>query len=254
MELSPEAVAAYMNRIGFADPVQLDMATLAGLQRAHMTTVPFENLHVFHGRGVSTFAEWSIPKVVEHGRGGWCFELNGAFSTLLEALGFRVTRLAAGVLLDGESPPSEPDHLTLLVDLDEPWLVDVGFGDSFIRPLQLNREDPQDGLDTKYRLRRVGDYRILEKAGEEGWEPQYRFTSDAHGLSDFTRRSDYLQSTPSKHWTESPFATRLLDGGPDRVWLLRDRIKLRRGGNVSVTQVPSDRWDAELLEWFGMAP
>ena len=254
MDLSSDAIAAYLSRIGFTEPVNLDLASLEGLQRAHMTTVPFENLHVFHQRGVSTAADWSVPKIVERGRGGWCFELNGAFSALLEALGFRVTRLAAGVLLDGGEPPSVPDHLALRVDLNEPYLVDVGFGDSFIYPLLLDSQEPQEGGDAKYRLRRDGQFRILEKAAAVAWEPQYRFTLDAHQLTDFAARSDFLQNTPSEHWTKSPFATRLVDGGPDRVWLLRNRLKLRRNGNVSVTPVADEHWAAVLEDWFGMAP
>ncbi|NND04694.1 MAG: arylamine N-acetyltransferase [Acidimicrobiia bacterium] len=254
MDLNQDAIAAYLGRIGFSGPVHTDLETLSSLQSAHMTAVPFENLHVFHGRGVSTAAEWSIPKVVEQGRGGWCFELNGAFSTLLEALGFEVTRLAAGVLLNDGVPPPMPDHLTLRVDLDEPYLVDVGFGDSFISPLLLNLDAAQDGGDTAYRLRSDGEFRILERASDDGWAPQYRFTLEEHKLADFTDRSDFLQATPSEHWTEAPFATRLIDGGPDRVWLLRNRIKLRRDGQVSVTAVPADRWAETLHDWFGMTP
>ena len=97
------------------------------------TSVPFENLDVFHRRGVQTGAEWSVPKIVARGRGGWCFELNGAFASLLEALGYQVTRFAATVLLPtstGSGPSPIPTHLTLQVDLDRPYLVDVGFGDS----------------------------------------------------------------------------------------------------------------------------
>ena len=192
--------------------------------------------------------------MVDEGRGGWCFELNGAFGTLLAALGFKVTMLAAGVLLDGGIPPTEPDHLTLRVDLDQPYLVDVGFGDSFIRPLELDESDPQDGIDASYRLRHDGEFRILEKSSEEGWEPQYQFNLEARALDDFTPRSDYLQTTPSKHWTKAPFATRLVDGGPDRVWLLHNRLKLRRNGDTSVAPVAEDRWAATLSDWFGMSP
>lgn len=254
MSLTPEQVAAYLDRIGFEGEPSVDLDTLAALQRAHMTAVPFENLHVFHRRGVATSTEWSVPKVVDEGRGGWCFELNGAFSALLYSVGFQVTRLAASVLLDDGEPLAEPDHLTLRVDLDQPYLVDVGFGDSFIRPLELDSDAAQDGLDAAYRLRRNSDLRVLEQRGDDGWAPQYQFDLRPHVLDDFTPRSDYLQTTPSRHWTKAPFATRLLDGGPDRVWLLHNRLKLRRNGNVTVTPVPQDRWAATLSDWFGMTP
>lgn len=91
-----------------------------------MTTVPFENLDVHARRGVGTGLDWTVPKIVERRRGGWCFELNGAFSRLLNALGFTVRQLGATVLRSPAS--SEPGHLTLEVTLDELYLVDVGFG------------------------------------------------------------------------------------------------------------------------------
>ena len=61
-------------------------------------------------------------------------------------------------------------------------------------------------------------------------KPQYRFGSEPRELADFDPPSRRLQTQPGLHWTESPFATRLLDGGPDRVTLLKDRLKLRRSG------------------------
>ena len=94
-------VDRYLDRIGYTGPIRLDVACLEALQRAHMTAAPFENLDVSRGRPVRTDVEWGLDKVVDRRRGGWCFELNGAFSVLLEALGFSVTRLGAAVLRNG---------------------------------------------------------------------------------------------------------------------------------------------------------
>ena len=107
------ATDRYLERIGFDGPIRHDVTTVEALQRAHLTAVPFENLDVYHRRGVATGIDWSVPKIVERGRGGWCYELNGAFSALLESLGFTVTRLGATVLLDDSTNPSgtDPDHL-----------------------------------------------------------------------------------------------------------------------------------------------
>lgn len=253
MSLRPDQLDRYLARIGFDRPIEHTVATLEGLQRAHMTAVPFENLHVFHRRGVYTSIDWSVPKIIDSGRGGWCFELNGAFSSLLEGLGFAVTRLAADVLLDGERPDG-PDHLTLRVDLDEPYLVDVGFGDSFIRPLRLDDSAIQDGGTGPYRLVPVGTHRVLEMEEAGTWQRCFRFEPTPHLLDDFAGRSDFMQTEPGLRWTEAPFATRLLEGGPDRVWLLRDRLKLRQNGEITVTDVADDEWPATLHKWFGMTP
>ena len=80
----------YLDRIGLSEAPPVDVDGLEILQRAHLTEVPFENLDVHAGRGVGTGLGWSLPKIVDRRRGGWCFELNGAFSGLLRDLGFEV--------------------------------------------------------------------------------------------------------------------------------------------------------------------
>ncbi len=231
--------------------MELSVEALEQLQRAHLTSVPFENLDVFHRRGVETTPEWSVPKIVARGRGGWCYEVNGAFATLLEHLGFEVKWLGA-IVLPATGPV--PDHLTLEVTLDRPYLVDVGFGDSFIRPLPLDSTGPHDGGDAPYRFDVDGALTTLIKDGPEGPELQYQFDGGSYSPADFEPSSVRLQTEPGLKWTEKPFVTRLLDGGPDRVTLLSDRIKFRRGGTWSEQPVPSDKWDALLHEWFGLTP
>ena len=60
-------------------------------------------------------------------------ELNGAFFALLEALGFAIARIGAGVKIDDGFTP-DLDHMALIVTLDQPYLVDVGFGDRSVSP------------------------------------------------------------------------------------------------------------------------
>ncbi len=245
-------VDAYLARIGISGDVDPTLEDLERLQRAHLTSVPFENLDVFHRRGVETGIEWSVPKIVTRGRGGWCFELNGSFAALLEALGFAVERLAATVLLNPAS--TVPTHLTLKVTLDDPYLVDVGFGDSFIRPLPLGDEGPHDGGVGEFRFAFNGDTTTLFALGPDGAEPQYRFDSVPRVTEDFDEQSIRLQTEPGLQWTVAPFATRLLDGGPDRVTLLKDRIKFRRNGEWTEVSVDADDWEATLEQWFAIVP
>lgn len=244
-------VDRYLARIGVERPGTLSVETLERLQRAHLTAVPFENLDVFYHRGVSTSPDWSVPKIVTHGRGGWCYEVNGAFATLLEQLGFSVKWLA------GTVPPSEsgyPDHLAIEVSLDRPYLVDVGFGDSFIRPLPLDSEGPHDGGTGSYRFLFEGRRTTLIFDGPDGPETQYWFDAEASGPETFDHSSHRLQTQPGLKWTKRPFATRLLDGGPDRVTLLHNRIKFRCNGEVTEQPIGSEEeWVAMLSRWFDIA-
>lgn len=257
LELQPPTIARvidaerYLGRIGFDRPVLNDVATLEALQRAHMTAVPFENLHVFARIGVRTDLEWSLTKIVDQGRGGWCFENNGAFGALLAALGFDVIRLGAAVLLDG--PNTVIDHHCLEVGLDTPYLVDVGFGESFIRPLDLNSRDPQDGGIGTFELIDSSEGITLTRHENGVPVPQYRFRRVAHELSDFEAASQRLAADPDLHWSAKPFATRLIDGGPERVTLLKDRLKFHRGGSTDESPVAPEDWAATLEQWFSLS-
>ena len=243
----------YLNRIGLSEAPPVDVDGLELLQRAHLTEVPFENLDVYAGRGVGTGLDWSLPKIVDRRRGGWCFELNGAFSGLLRALGFDVRRLGATVLLPHAS--SYVSHLTLEVTLDVPYLVDVGFGDTFIKPLRLDLEEPQDGGCGSFVIASDADGRTLFLVEDDGsLSPQYRFGPGEWALEDFSTASERLQAEPSLSWTESRFATRLLSGGPDRVTLLKDRIKFRRDGDWTTEPIATADWIGELDRWFDLVP
>lgn len=246
-------VDVYLDRIGLSAPIRPDLDSLEMLQRAHLSTVPFENLDVFARRAVRTDDEWTVTKIAERGRGGWCFELNGAFAALLTELGYEVKRLASTVLYGSVAPI--PTHLSVEVTLDRPYLVDVGFGDSFIRPLPLDSEGPHDGGTAKFGFQFEGDTTTLISHGDDGTiQPHYRFESIGRLPADFEEASSYLQTTPGLQWTESRFATRLLDGGPDRVTLLTDRIKFRRDRVWSEHPIDESEWERLLDEWFGLTP
>jgi N-hydroxyarylamine O-acetyltransferase len=133
-------VVAYMERISATRSPVLDAAALRRLHRAHLMSVPFENLSIHMGEPVSLTDDDLAGKIVRKRRGGFCYELNGALALLLEALGAVVVRLAARVYGEGRLGPPF-DHLALAVRLPDgtgPWLVDVGFGDHSVYPLALD--------------------------------------------------------------------------------------------------------------------
>ncbi len=110
--MNDTALAAYLDRIGAGRPAVLDAAALRALHRAHQHAVPFENLSIHLGERISLAEDDLIAKIVTRRRGGFCYELNGAFALLLEALGAQVTRVAARVY-DGEGrlgPPVRPSR------------------------------------------------------------------------------------------------------------------------------------------------
>src|SRR6266480_738247 len=151
-------IAKYLERINYHDSLEPTLPTLQALHEAHLLAVPFENLDISLGREIVLDEASLWTKIVEHHRGGFCYELNGLFALLLRALGFRVDLLSAAVAHATGGFGPEFDHLTLLVHLEEDWVADVGFGDSFRQPLRLQAAliQPQDG--GSYRLEREGAF------------------------------------------------------------------------------------------------
>ena len=88
---------------------------------------------------IRLFKEWLFDKIVRRHRGGFCYELNTLFSSLLDYIGFKVKKHAASVCSRKTGILGPPlDHLITMVDVeDELWLSDVGFGDLFWMPLRF---------------------------------------------------------------------------------------------------------------------
>ena len=137
-------LSAYLQRVGFDNVPHPDLATLQALQHAHVHRVPFENLDVQLGRAVPFDVPASFDKIVRGGRGGWCYEMNGVFGWALQQIGFSVRRLSAGVMRERLGDRQLGNHLCLLVALERPYLVDVGFGGSLCAPLPLQASTRND--------------------------------------------------------------------------------------------------------------
>src|SRR5215213_2898420 len=178
-------VKAYLARINYHGSLDPTAETLRDLQVAHLLTVPFENLSIHARQPIVLEDEALFTKIVEHKRGGFCYEANGLFAALLRALGFDVVMLSAEVAnAEGGFGP-DFDHMALMVTLEQRWLVDVGFGDSFREPLLLDERGEQAQGDRAYRILPDGPYLILAQREDEGeWKAQYRFTLQPHEYAD----------------------------------------------------------------------
>ncbi len=137
MTLSAGQIDAYLARIGMERPGTLDLASLSQLHRAHLMAFTWEALDAFMGWPSSIAPASAFAKMVEGRRGGWCFEMNGLFGAALAALGFRVTRLCGGVHRELLGDVALGNHLTLRVDLDRPYIAEVGLADAIIAPVPL---------------------------------------------------------------------------------------------------------------------
>lgn len=212
-------VSQYLARIEYKGSRKPDLDTLRKLMRAHLRHVPFENLSIHIGERIKLDEAWLFEKIVGRNRGGFCYELNGLFSGLLRSLGYQVDLLSAGVRPNGNDPDAfgpDFDHMVLKVDLEEAWLVDVGFGRAFNSPLALRANETQVQGDDSFRLTRDGEtwtYWHLEN----DWEAGYRFTLAPRELSDFSKMCHYHQTSNQSPFTKRWLATHLSPKGRETI-------------------------------------
>jgi N-hydroxyarylamine O-acetyltransferase len=245
-------VQAYLARIGYSGSITPTLETLRALHRAHLLAVPFENLDIWVGRKIVIDENAFVCKVVDERRGGFCYELNGAFAALLRTLGFQVTLLSAGVARADGSRGPEFDHLILRVDLDEPWLADVGFGDSFLEPLRLRVDVEQADPVAGFRLVREGGRIELERAvGDGQWKRQYSFTLRPRRLEEFAAMCHYHQTSPDSHFTKNRICSRATPEG--RITLSGMQLIVTHKARREETTLTSDQeWNEALRTHFGI--
>jgi N-hydroxyarylamine O-acetyltransferase len=248
-------VAAYLERIQYHGPLDPTAETLRRLHVAHLLSVPFENLSIHWGEPIQLDDGALFEKVVTRRRGGFCYELNGLFAALLRALGFDAAMLSAGVCGAAGTFSPEYDHMALLVTLEDRWLADVGFGDSFREPLRLDErgEQPEGGL--AYRVEEAGEGRLVLARREEGgpWKTQYRFGLTPHVYADYAARCHYHQTSPSSHFTQSRICSLATPDG--RVTLSGMKLLTTRGAERRERERADEREHAEALRrHFGIVP
>ncbi|MFI1400187.1 arylamine N-acetyltransferase [Streptomyces sp. NPDC020681] len=228
----------YLRRIGADRPARPDAAALRDLQLRHLQAVPFENLSIHLGEDIVLEEKALLAKIVEARRGGFCYELNGAFAALLRDLGFTVS-LLQGRVFGGDGRLGIPyDHLALLVEAADDtgrWLADVGFGDHAHHPLLFDERGDQSDP--------AGTFRIVE-AAEHGdldvhrdGKPQFRLETRPHSLDDFRAGAWWHRTSPESHFPKSIVCSRLTPEG---------RITL--SGRKLVTTVGGERQEQPLAD------
>jgi N-hydroxyarylamine O-acetyltransferase len=246
----PFDLAAYLARLGLAEPPAADAEGLAILQRAHRMAIPFENLDVLLGHGVSLDPDAVFDKLVRRRRGGYCFEHNQLFLRALDALGFVARPLLARVWLgtadDGPVPPRT--HCLSLVELsDGPWIADAGFGGAYTPPLPLRDGARATSFDDAVHhlardasfgwvLTRDGDLHATDARGVPqpggGAIRQYSFTEDAVWPADLAQCNHHIATIPGHRFTTMAIVSIVLPRG---FASLTDRHYRRRNGTEAVT-------------------
>jgi N-hydroxyarylamine O-acetyltransferase len=237
---------AYGRRIGYEGAWTPTLETLQSLHFQHATHIPFENLDVLLGRPIRLDLDSLWAKLVTGGRGGYCFEQNAMFAAVLEAAGFRLTRLAARVRA-GAAGIRPRSHMLLAVDLDgQKWIADVGFGaEVFLHPIPLNPGIVTPQFSWKYRVSTENGIFVLQSLRPEGWFDLYSFTLEEQHPVDYEVSNYFTSTHPDSFFRKILIAQ---SPGPDRRWTLTNRrlTESKPGGNSEIL-VSNDEALLEVL-------
>ncbi|MGD6748728.1 arylamine N-acetyltransferase family protein [Streptomyces sp. BH105] len=236
---------AYLRRIGGDRPSAPTADALRTLHLAHLLAVPFENLSVHLGEEIVLDADALDAKLVDRDRGGFCYELNGAFGALLSALGFEVTPLQARVAGKDGRLGIPYDHMALRVRTAErtTWLADVGFGTHTHCPLAIDERGEQRDPGGVFRIADAdadsvegtaeGDLLVLRDG-----DVQYLLEQRPRALRDFEAGAWYHRTSPASHFTQSLVCSLLTDDG--RITLSGHTLTATVDGERTVTELPTD--------------
>jgi N-hydroxyarylamine O-acetyltransferase len=245
-------IEAYLERINYTGPTAVTAEVLRLLQVAHLRTVPFENLSIHSGELIMLNDEALFDKIVRRRRGGFCYELNGLFGALLRGLEFEVAMLSAQVANAESVFGPNFAHMTLVVTLAERWLVDVGFGDSFLEPLLLNTDSEQIQGDRSYRIVREGERLVLsQRSNGDDWTPQYRFTLKPYQYPDYSEMCHYHQTSEQSHFTQARICSRATPEGRISLSDLRF-IETSNGRKQERLLTNEEEYATMLRERFGI--
>ncbi len=234
-------INAYLERIGYRGSRFPTAETLKALNRAHLLTVPFENLDLHLGRSIFLDETALFDKIVNHRRGGFCYELNGLFSALLRDLGFRVTLINSLIPEKHHGCGLSHDHPILLVELKERWIVDVGFGDAYRRPLRLDDSGEQTGAGAAYRVQPSGNGRwnFYERMENGEWDFFYTFTLQPCRMIDFLEACRYYETSPNSDFKQRRLCVRATPDG--HITLTDDHLILQRNGRRKEIPLASEQ-------------
>jgi N-hydroxyarylamine O-acetyltransferase len=254
-----EDKTAYLKRLQLdAEPPSAD--ALFRLHRAQVERVPYETVWLHLGEPRTVDASESVVRVAHQGRGGYCFHLNGAFSELLRALGYDVTRHLGGV--HGPDGPSEGEmgnHLVLTVaglpsdaNPDGTWYVDAGLGDALHEPLPLQAGEYQQGP-FRYALTdtpgAIGDWNFAHDA--RGSFKSMSWWSAAAEMHDFAPHHQRLSTSPDSLFVQYLIVQRRDAGGVDiMLGLGLRRVDGENAPGRALTE--RDEWFDALGDVFGL--
>ncbi|MEZ4896389.1 MAG: arylamine N-acetyltransferase [Saprospiraceae bacterium] len=247
-------VHEYLTRLGYSTIDKVDLMTLFALHKQHLYRIPFENLDIHNGRKIELDLSRIYQKIVQEGRGGFCFELNGLFQWLLHSAGYSCYFISCAVFIPSqEKYGAYGGHVAIIATLDDQkWLVDVGFGNSFPEPIALNSGETVDHHNQYYRLDQDGQdhYVLYNSKDQANWTPMYRFQDVSVPFDYFGPFCEFHQTSPLSPFTQRRLCSQLVEGG--RITLVGNTVIKTIDGHREEYPIDANEFDHYLQELFGI--
>lgn len=233
-------IEQYLRRINFKGETKVSIDCLKLLHRCHVMAVPFEAIDVLLNRNIDLELSSIYNKIIVNQRGGFCYELNYLFHALLQKIGFE-SWIISSRIFDHEKLGPKYDHMSIIVKLEEDWLVDVGYGDLFIEPLKINSRTIQEDQFKNYKIDQLNkkEFILLESLkSKTQYIKRYSFDLSPRKIEEFYDQCHYKQYAPESYFVNNTICT--LPTKTGRKTILNHIFKIKRDGQIQEKTLQDD--------------
>ena len=247
-------VKSYLRRLEL-EKEEPSIRYLKKLHFAHVHKIPFENLDIHYNQKIQLDFGKIFRKIVERKRGGFCYELNGLFYHLLYHLGFDCFIASAQVMNDEEIFGPDYDHMITIVKIDDKLiLADVGFGDAFSSPKEIDLKKIQMDYTTYWKFEQDPDENYLLRSSDDAsyYRTKYRFNLEEKQIIQFLGMCDYHQSSDKSPFTQNKMITIKTKDG--RITLTDRKLKILELGEITELDILNeDEFLSKLEQHFSIS-
>lgn len=244
-----------LERADYHGSTEATLETLTAIQQSCMLAIPFENLDIHLDKKIELDHPRVYKKIVKANRGGFCYELNELFLQCLTEIGFSCTRVEAKV--NTIENPQAFSHQTCLVQLEELWWSDIGFGDSSFIPVNLNNTEVQGDESSCYRVTHTenGMFEIFfSKQGadnQDAWHSLLTINPTPQPWSAFAEMCKYHQTSTESKFTQKRICSIRTSEG--RLTLSGNTLITRNGHEKSEQYIAEADYLNTLETLFGIS-
>jgi N-hydroxyarylamine O-acetyltransferase len=237
----------YLERINFTNKVITDDNTLIQLHENHVINVPFENLDIHFNRLFDLKLDSISKKVVDNFRGGFCYELNTLFNALLCNIGFKSRIIEARIYDELGNVGPKYDHMAIFVETDKKYLLDVGFGDLFTKPLEIKEGVQSDGRN-QFKIESLDEQNFLLSmcSDHQNFNRKYTFNLSEVQTNEFYDLCLDKQTNPLSYFVKNTVCTKPTSFG--RLTVFNNRLIEKRGNDKIEKLINNDDELREILK------